>query len=56
MHSTSGTSNPTRKLLVCVETNPTSQGIAAAPSDAIEKTTPPSRRAAAPYHLENHAI
>ena len=44
-----GTRNPTGKLFAFVETNPTSQGNADPPSDAIEKTTPPKRRAADPY-------
>src|SRR5580698_10030965 len=52
----SGTRNPIGKLFVLVETNPTSHGIADPPSDAIEKTTPPNRRAAGPYHCENHEM
>src|ERR1700731_3058527 len=48
-----GTSKPTRKLLACCEINPTSQGIVAPPTAAIENITPPSRRARSPYHLES---
>ena len=55
-HPASGTSSPTRRLPACVDIKPTSHGIADPPSDAIENTTPPNRRAAAPYHRENQEI
>src|SRR5579871_1384869 len=51
---TSGTRNPIGKLFALVDTNPTNHGIAEPPNDAIEKTTPPRRRAAGPYQCENH--
>src|SRR5579863_1731779 len=51
-----GTKNPIGKLFAFVETNPTSHGIAEPPRDAIDKTTPPNRRAAGPYQCENQEM